>query len=277
MSKEINETNFHGVFIDENLLMDAFSVERETAKQIRIFFDRMKEANVDLTKALRGDDPVVKDKLLEIQNAISRREVLKMLPELSDRGLYVFSNTITNGLELVGDGPTVVEDTKKLKEVEEPEEPEYEVHPLTVHKQLVEKHIDTTQALNTMERQGYVVAICCINFFFDSLQTAMDENRINVDKALRMLECRVVDYQAYIEANIPNEIDGINVFRSIIATLVPDVWILGENKQGELTMKPFSKGIPGWSELIEQQEHIVLEEFKGGTGPMRIDWLAHLI
>ena len=83
--------------------------------------------------------------------------------------------------------------------------------------------------------------------------------------------------RAYIEANIPNEIDGINYLRSINAPLFPDVWILGENKQGELTMKPFSKGIPGWSELIKQQEHIVLEEFKRGTGPMRIDWLAHLI
>ena len=168
-----------------------------------------------------------------------------------------------------------VGETPDNKKIMEPKE-----DPLITHKRLADLHYDESKIVPPDERPGYEIRLDCINFLFQSLKKIMRDNRTTAAKALGQLECKVSDYETYIRDNpVANamkhlsEIDDL--FNAIIATLVDDVWLLGETSDGDLTIKPLSKGIEGIEEWKRPQEHPVLTAFTTGQSCL-IDKLAHL-
>ena len=116
MKSEKQETQpFHGVEIEiERLLMTAFSAEGETRKQVQAFYNRMEEANAILVEAIIApiDDSEYtheeQQQLLEIKQVIAYEELEKLRPELRDKGYFMFSNTIANGLKLIDNKSTAI-------------------------------------------------------------------------------------------------------------------------------------------------------------------------
>jgi len=270
MTNKKSKENFNGVMIDEELFGQAFDVTIEAQKAVRTFVDRMNFANKDLMNDLKS--PPEND-LKQVKKAVFVKEMEKLLPALRDNGLYVFTNSVVNGLELLGE--PVVEETPDNKKIMEPKE-----DPLTTHKRLMGLHYNGSKSLPSDERPGYELRLDCINFLFQSLKNIMRDNRNTADKALGQLECKVSDYETYIRDNpIDNAMKHLgevdDLFKAIIATLVDDVWLLGETSDGDLTIKPFSKGIEGIEEWKRPQEHPVLTAFTTGQSCL-IDKLAHL-
>ena len=271
MTDKKSKENFEGVMIDEELLSAAFIARAEAEEAVRTFVDRMEASN---TMLLDNMNSPFEEELKQVKQAVVTRELKRLLPGLRDRGLYTFSNSLADGLQLLGK-KRVVEETPDKEIIMEPKE-----HPLTMHKRLVSLHYDGSKSLPSHERPGYELSIDCINFLFRSLTMEMRDNNIKSDVALGQLECKVSDYETYIRDNpVDNSMEHLSevddLFKTIIATLVDDIWLLGETSEGDLTIKPFSKGITSWDELKKPQEHIVLLEFDEGR-TRRIDKVAHL-
>jgi hypothetical protein len=270
MTNKKSKENFNGVMIDEDLFGQAFDVTIEAQKAARTFVEIMNNANKALTNEVKS--PLEND-LKKVKKAAVLKEMEKLLPELLNKGLYFFTNSVANGLKLLG--KPVVEETPDNKKIMEPKE-----DPLITHKRLADLHYNGSKIVPPDERPGYEIRLDCINFLFQSLKKIMRDNRTTADKALGQLECKVSDYETYIRDNpVANamkhlsEIDDL--FNAIIATLVDDVWLLGETSDGDLTIKPFSKGIEGIEEWKRPQEHPVLTAFTTGQSCL-IDKLAHL-